>query len=134
MMTATNRKKLKTIGLYQIREIKALYEIENSTAAEKLQALQALQFYKNNIGRITIGCWRCTYPSIHLFRLNIAVGCLPSTYPSIHLFCLKIAVGCLPSTYPSIHFFAWENTQKITVGCPRCAYPSIRTKKRALTL
>ena len=31
---------------------------------------------KNDINRITIGCWRCTYPSIHLFRLKIAVGCL----------------------------------------------------------
>ena len=32
-----------------------------------------------------VGCWRCTCPSIHLFRLKIAVGCLTSTYPSIHL-------------------------------------------------
>ena len=62
-----------------------------------------------------VGCWRCTFPSIHLFRL-------------------KIAVGCLTSTYPSIHSFTWEETLKITVGCPTRTYPSIRTKKRALTL
>ena len=32
-----------------------------------------------------VGCWRCTHPSIHFFRLKITVGCLTSTYPSIHI-------------------------------------------------
>ena len=40
-----------------------------------------------------VGRWRCTFPSIHLFRLKIAVGCLTSTYPSIR--CVVCCVVCL---------------------------------------
>ena len=80
------------------------------------------------IGKIMVGRWVRTCPSIYLFRLKIAVGCLTSTYPSIHFSpdedTLKITVGCLTSTYPSIH----KKTLKITVGCPLCTYPSIRNK------
>ena len=75
---------------------------------------------KMGIGKIMVGRWVRTCPSIYLFRLKIAVGCLTSTYPSIHFFLcaetLKITVGCPLCTYPSIHV----ETLKITVGCLVC--------------
>ena len=37
-----------------------------------------------------VGRWRCTFPSIHLFRLKIAVGCLTSTY-----LCIRCVVCCV---------------------------------------
>ena len=44
-----------------------------------------------------VGCWRCTYPSIHFFRLKITVGCRLCTYPSKHSRrnSFKNTVGCL---------------------------------------
>ena len=108
---------------------------------------------------IMVGCWRCTYPSIHVEdTLKITVGCPLCTFPSIHLSLdedtleitvgcltssiskrsqkktLKITVGCLTSAYPSIHLSPCAGTLKITVGCPLCTYPSVRNKKLALVL
>ena len=69
--------------------------------------IQAFTFFAwESTLKITVGCPRCAYPSIHFFAWENT---------------LKITVGCPRCAYPSIHFFAWENTLKITVACPRCA-------------
>ena len=80
---------------------------------------------------IMVGCWRCTYPSIHVEdTLKITVGCRLCAYPSIHFSLdedtLTITVGCPLCTYPSIH----AETLKITVGCltSTSTYPSIRNE------
>ena len=48
------------------------------------------------------------------------VECSRCTYPSIHFFRLKITVGCRLCTCPNIHFSLDEDTLKITVGCLVC--------------
>ena len=79
--------------------------------AGKLQTLQTLQLLqisiKNGIGRIMVGCSRCTYPTIHFFSSQDH-GRLHDEDISKHsheklALTLKITVGGPPCTCPSIH-------------------------------